>query len=230
MKILRIIGILFFFYLLFYSCSKDKNISSSSSPNSNTDTIFPKSYFPAYPGSWWIYSNGDTMKVDKYIDVKYCKYDYKYQPPVYEEYIFPQIINKKIFPGNDTAIVHTVYVKGYSISTCGGTCGSYFVPILCDPSGNCGEGYWDSFSGHKWAMITWKNDTSININSTTYNNTLITLQWDAGYFGYDVAQSHWMAREFYSKDIGLIRRDEKNTPFDTTFTTSFSLINYHINK
>ncbi|MBI3502427.1 MAG: hypothetical protein HY063_11605 [Bacteroidetes bacterium] len=223
MKVFLSICFLAIFYISFYSCSKDI-ATVSQSHTTKIDTIFPKSYFPTYPGSWWTYSNGATMKTDKYVDLRYNKNDYR-TTPEYEEYVLPRLLAKSIF-------YDTVYVKGYSLSTCGGTCGSYFVPILCDPNGDCGEGHWDYFSGHQWSLAIWKTDTSVVINPTIYSHTLITLQYDAGYFGIGMnnAEQYWMTREYYTKDIGLIKREERNTPFDTVITTKFTLVSYHINK
>lgn len=61
-KPLKNFTFLFFCLILFFSCKKEQNITP---PISTYDTISPKSYFPAYPGSWWKYIvNGTDVVFD----------------------------------------------------------------------------------------------------------------------------------------------------------------------
>ena len=87
-----------------------------------------------------------------------------------------------------------------------------------------------SWSGHQEWGETIKTDTSITINSTTFNKVLITKQWDRGWFGI-TPDDHWRVREYYAKNVGLIKRESRiHYPFDTTFVIEYTLLNYHINK
>ena len=36
----------------------------SCSDETDLDVVYPRSYFPAFPGSWWTYTNGERSLVD----------------------------------------------------------------------------------------------------------------------------------------------------------------------
>jgi len=53
-----IIAILFTVVINLFSCEKE----NGPGPADNFDTKFPREYLPAYPGSWWVYQTGDTLR------------------------------------------------------------------------------------------------------------------------------------------------------------------------
>lgn len=74
--------ILFLFAVFFMQCKKDSPIPEVITALATTsvimDTIYPSSYFPAYPKSYWRYldTNGDTSAVytsNTYIKDRYLK-------------------------------------------------------------------------------------------------------------------------------------------------------------
>src|SRR5690554_623931 len=92
------------------SCEKDKETK----PNDNIvyDTIKPLDYFPAFPGSYWIYDNNDTLKVaDQYEKYIFNSAGYTAEPD-YDTLILPKLILNGIYNGVDTF----AYVKENSIS------------------------------------------------------------------------------------------------------------------
>ena len=75
------------------------------------DTIKPLEYFPAYPGSYWVYNNGETLKVDGYEKYIYNTAGYTAVPD-YDTIVIPKLILNGIFNNPDSY----AYVKEYSIS------------------------------------------------------------------------------------------------------------------
>lgn len=55
--------------VLMFSCKKEDFLY---------DTIMPQSYYPVYPGSWWIYQINDTGTVISSVSVAYEPHSYKY--------------------------------------------------------------------------------------------------------------------------------------------------------
>ena len=49
--------------VLFFSCEKEEE----------PPVIYPKSYFPVYPGSYWVYTNGETRTVEP----DYCLHSFQ---------------------------------------------------------------------------------------------------------------------------------------------------------
>ena len=193
------------------------------------DTIMPMDYFPAFPGSYWIYDNNDTLKVanvyEKYI-FNSAEYD---AVPDYDTLILPKLILNGIYNSPDTF----AYVNGYSISKSEGS--SYrdpaFKEILSLTEGSeftIESGYQE----HKITGKTIKVDTAIYIGTTKYENVIITVQFDYACVSYTGGTPEDCAtlREYYAKNIGLIKREKRNYPSDTDFVKEFEIKEYEINK
>lgn len=193
------------------------------------DTIRPLDYFPAFPGSFWIYDNNDTLKVvnqyEKYI---FNSSGYTLDPD-YDTLILPKLILNGVFNPSDTF----AYVNGCSISRSKES--DYRDPafkILLSLTEGSEFTIGGVIQGHKITGKTIKVDTTINIGMTEYKNVIITIQFDyacvlaTGSSPEDCAT----LREYYAKDVGLIKRETRNYPIDTDFVKDIELIKYEIKK
>ncbi|MES2587836.1 MAG: hypothetical protein V4622_02580 [Bacteroidota bacterium] len=219
---MRTIYIILFFGL--FSCKKDK-------VDDIYKTIEPLEYFPAYPGSYWVYSNGDTLKVtDKYEQCIFNSEGYSAVPD-YDTLILPKLILNKIYNPNDIS----AFVNGYSISkqTTSFYKDAAFKGILSLVEGDeFIKSYHDE--GHQTIGKTIKTDTTILIGNTIYQDVIVTIEFDkacpsnTNYSAEECAD----LKEYYSKNIGLIKRESRyNFPTGTApYITDFELIKCEIKK
>ena len=63
--------ILLLFVVFLYSCDKS-DVMNDGTVTLNYDTIRPLSYLPVYPGSYWIYDDGDSV----FTESEYKLYSY----------------------------------------------------------------------------------------------------------------------------------------------------------
>ena len=206
------------------SCEKDKpeNVIIY-------DTIMPLEYFPAFPGSYWIYDNGDTLIVtgqyEKYV---FNSAGYSAEPD-YDTLMLPKLILNGIFNSPDTF----AYVKEYSISK--PRQGDYrdpaFKSILSLKEG-AEFTIGGAVQGHKITGKTIKADTTIFIGSKEYNNVIMTIHFDyacvSGTGG--TPEDCATIREYYARNVGLIKREKRNYPVETDFVKEIELIKYDIKK
>ncbi len=207
------------------SCEKDKEIKPIESVA--YDTIIPLDYFPAYPGSYWIYDNNDTLKVadqyEKYI-FNSAEYD---EVPDYDTLILPKLILNGVFNPTDTF----AYVNGYSISK--ERISDYRDPAfkyILSETEDSTFAIGGRFQIHQIIGKTIKTDTSIIIGSATYDNVLITIELDLACHeqgGYPIDSCAYK-REYYAKGIGLIKRESGGYIPDENWTTDFELKEYNI--
>ena len=212
-----------YFYIIFsllfialFSCEKESDETIGVLP------IEPLEYFPAYPGSYWVYSNNDTLKVaDEYKSYTYQVYE---NGLTNKTGLFPQLILNGIY--NKGASI--AYVNEYSISA-----REYwhdapfpFISILSPTKGKIFFSY--NMDSHSLIGQTVIIDTSITINNVLYDDVIVTLYYDGHFIGTreEIADK----KEYYAKDIGLIKRETRDFPNDTLFTTDFYLISYHVNN
>jgi hypothetical protein len=217
--------------IFLFSCSKEiPTEAPASKPATPTplmlDTIKPLEYFPAYPGSYWKYSNNATMRVsDQYMMYVYNSASYS-APPHYDTLVLPQLSTEGIYPvGGDSYM----YINEYSRSK--GSPSSYrdpaFAGILETTEGKL-FAIGGAFQGHAKAGQTIKTDTSIFIGTQQYEHVIVTVEFDYAcrYVGGLPVEECAYKREYYAKDIGLIKREIK----DSIFKTAFELVEYNINK
>jgi hypothetical protein len=223
MKTIKIFVLLSFF-LGFISCDKD-NVEKPD----EYKTIVPLDYFPAFPGSYWVYDNGKTLKVaDQYEKYIFNSAHYSASPK-YDTLLLPKLILNGFFNSNDSF----AYVNEYAITKA--NISSYKDPafkcILSEFEDSIFEiGGRDQI--HKIVGKTIKKDTSIIINSRKYENVLITIELDLScneQGGYPVDSCAYK-REFYAKGIGLIKRESGSYIPVNKWTTDFELKEYHIEK
>ena len=223
---------LYFAFLIFLgmliSCNKDIEIQAINNFVA-FDTIKPMEFFPAYPGSYWIYDNNETLKVAN----QYEKYIYNSagytSEPEYDTLVLPKFILNGIYNQGDTF----AYLKEYSLSKSSSS--NYrdpaFKKLLSLTEGSefvIGE----AVQGHKTTGKTIKVDTSIFIGTQKYENVIVIIQFDNSFLS-EFAQTPEecaFLREYYAKNIGLIKREKRNYPMDTVFIKDIEITKYEINR
>jgi hypothetical protein len=200
-----------------FACKKDESILDNNPTNPNTttyDTIFPLDYFPAFPGSYWKYvdSNNDTTII---------KTDSLYQKDYYT-------IGSAAY-ASDTFFVpiyNQIPIWGYKAHTGPiSNSGSYpLTRILSDslPVGSNWIIY--NWSGTQVSRKIMVKDTTITISSNSYYPTIIVEEYYSNGTPYYI----WIAKRYYTKNIGLIREDLYNS-IDSTISTK-KIIDYFINN
>lgn len=209
------------------SCDKDTETNPSNSVV--YDTIQPLNYFPAYPGSYWVYDNNDTLKVagqyEKYI---FNAAGYTAEPD-YDTLILPKLILNGVFNLTDTY----AYVNGHSISKASES--NYRDPAFKELL-SLTEGSEFIIGGavqnHKITGKTIKVDTVITIGAIEYNDVVMTIQFDEACVSGTGGSPEDCAtlREYYAKDIGLIKREMSNHSTESGFIKDFELISWEIKK
>ncbi len=192
------------------------------------DTIKPLEYFPAYPGSFWVYDSNDTLRADTYEIYVYNIAGYDAEP-VYDTLVLPRLVLNGVFnPGDAYA-----YVKGYSITKPGMS--SYrdppFKELLSLTEGAEFIIGGESF-GHRIAGRTVKVDTVIHIGTTIYENVIMTIHFDYACVSSTGGTPEECAtlREYYARDVGLIKRERRNHPLEAEFVKDIELVEFSINR
>jgi hypothetical protein len=203
MKYLLFIGFVIGSCALFFSCKKDK--APPVTIPKTIDTLYPLSYLPVYPGSYWKYvdSNGDST-----IDITNPTYELDYYITGWE--------------ASDTFYVpkyNGINIWGYKEHLDLGP--SYAIPmrIVLDETLTIGAdwmyvGWGGSYRYRKITAI----DTSITIFGNTYYPTIIVEEYSPQ------GLPSWISRRYYTKNIGLIKEE-------TELPANVKLIyDYHINN
>ncbi len=225
-KTITIIGLLL---VLIGLISCDKEHETLTNKNVVYDTIKPLSYFPAFPGSYWIYDNGDTLRVaDQY--QMFVEGIGNGDPLFYDTIILPKLELNNIYMSYGL----NGFVKQYELTT---PSGASYIPSPTYQSILSTK--MDSvfingppIQGHYLMAKTIAVDTVIYIGAIKYENVIVTMYWDdacitAGYGNSpeDCAD----LKEYFGKNIGLIKREHRYHA-DTIFIKDFELTDYHIEK
>lgn len=188
---------------------------SSCGSESNLSIVYPKEYFPAFPGSWWVYSNGERWTVlPDYVS-------HQYQPDINStEYTTESLV----------PCINSQYLYEYEI-----TQNSTRFPVkkLLTESKTADPWLVDSVNG-----IAIKRKTIAALDSLYLYKPWESAENDSVLF-YDVVivveftdtltVEKWNIKEYYAKDIGLICT-EINNPYDTLSPiVQKILLEYYIN-
>lgn len=192
-------------------------------PDPIPETVYPLPYFPAYPGSYWIYQNNLTLRVaDQYEEYIFNKNSYD-DVPDYDTLLLPKLIANGIFNGPDSF----AYVKEYSISKAknSGYRDPAFYGILSEEEG-ARFPITGSFGGYQTIGKTIKVDTTITVNDVEFQHVIIVIRYDAACpMSNEVCATQ---KEYYARDVGLIRRENREYP--NGMVTTLELVDYKINK
>lgn len=191
--------------LLFASCKKDNPL----------DVIVPKEYLPAYPGSYWDYTNGERISVH----TEYVVHSYGESinsPSKSTEKLVPKIGNEYLYEYKITQNSIVYPLKQLLTET---VSSSWIVNELN------GENYYRKtieIIDTMYIKLPSDNDA---LDSVLYLNTLVVVEYTDS-----MTVEKWNTKEYYSKNVGLIR-SEVNNPYDNIDpVVQKQLIYYYISK
>lgn len=163
--------LLSFSVLFLHSCLKDKvpsNECISTFIDINVeDTIFPKEYFPAKPGSYWVFDNGDSITSESWEKVTIYK-------PLGDSYcgfierrtaVVPKINKYFDFVWGDQGVINITE----------DSLGNRIYPYFQDQVGAIGieKYYWDAIDEYvKFQVGVIDKFDSVKINSITYYDVI----------------------------------------------------------
>lgn len=203
---------LFSMLIVIAACTKDVVPDPVPNPPSY-NTLEPFSYFPAYPGSFWKYvdSNGDTTLKETAPSYQADHYTFGSAAYVSDTFLVP------FYDG--------IPIWGYEAHTGPiSNSGSYPFTRIVSDSLPVGSSWFISYwSGTAISRKIIAKDTSLVINGNTYAPTIAVEE----YFSQGPSSYIWLARRFYTKNIGLVREDIFNTS-DSTVNTK-ELIDFFVN-
>ncbi|RFC55542.1 hypothetical protein [Brumimicrobium aurantiacum] len=200
--------------LNFMSCTKDNSIQEVEN-ESCLNPVLPGEYFPAYPNSWWKYSNEENETIVYETANKYQLCDNECRPRFLN-------LDKCI---HENAIVHEFYSGLGASST---ILSPIYTPFLdsiavCPVSFSTFETQ-DAFLHQedvRFRRQTTVLDTNLYVDGTIYNDVLVvyeTNKFDSTHRYYD----------YFSKNIGLIRRDSVDQSDTTNLIELLKLEDYHL--
>lgn len=207
-------GILFAIALFIPGCTKDK---AAELPNACADKQLPGEYFPAYPKSWWDYRNQSNELIQYSIANDYMDCYGKCRPYFNNLNMCLQgenmIFSIYVGQGNSAVIGSPIY------STTAGEV------LFCMLSFSTFEYRGVFVSGHDeipWRRLTLTTDTSITLsNQQTFHNVIIVKETN-------IYKPGWLYFDYFSKNIGLIKRDSASVNDSTQLTQILMLEDYHI--
>ncbi|MGC8865366.1 MAG: hypothetical protein ACP5O2_06555 [Bacteroidales bacterium] len=188
------------------SCNKEENPQ----PQTKTyDTLFPHPALPTWPGSYWVYNTGDTLKALDYKLIVYNKAAYDALPE-YDTLVVVRLQVKNIFNLPDTF----AFLKNNELSRPRDAFyrTSSFIPLFSKTPGIFYVS--QSWQGHALVGETLTVDTCVTVGMLDFERVFVVQWFDnaaAQMFG---KQKAVFKREFWVENVGLIRRDEKPVPSD----------------
>ena len=187
-----LLAILFFFV----TCKKEKSIS----------TIYPLSFFPVYPGSFWKYLENDSDTIISYTSAEYLENSYEGKNGSTETVLVPYLDGNPIYQYNKV-VYHSFHDPD-----------PYYQlwPVLSDiPGTEISADYFDPrypYGGENF-FVTEKTDSTI----------LMTGHW-----GNWTAYASHVSYELFRKNVGLYSYFVVDTLLNDTLYKK-RLIESHIN-
>ena len=170
--------------LLLTSCKK----------NDSYNYVYPKTYLPAYPGSYWDYSNGERSSVD----------------PEYQLYSYETSVSSNVKSG--TVYVPRLdgqYLYEYSITQ---NSTVYPVKKLLEETVSSDPWVVNVLNNEKIDRETTQILDSLVIHypgkDSVFRNVVVVVEYIDS-----LTAQRWNVKEYYAKNVGLIRRDINN-PWD----------------
>lgn len=200
--------------LVLGGCKKD-NINNVLIPPKTYPKRYPKEYLPTYPGSYWVYDNGDTNRTGA-------------------TYVTAEIFSANRNFGTGEVSCHSIetamytvylgkYVKDYTVygQDSKGVCTSY--TLLSEIIGETMTLY--ASKQYRTELIVKSKDVQIELpNGKVYDNVIVMNKVNLGGPELDV-------EIYYAKGIGLIGQKTIENYFtqDTIPVWDKYLVDYHIN-
>ncbi len=192
MKNFLSIYLIFILFGLIFSCTKiKKECNDVVIKEYDNDTVLPSDYFARYPGSWWNYTDGDSIKIQSWNNLK----THKSIPngncrTIYE--------NNHILPGqtfgNCTVVTHP------DLSD------SEFIPYISETPGIIYTKVTKINEGTStYSIKVFPKMDSLVVNQVVYYD-VIKVRHLSEYYYYHVGNAGNGGMDYYySKNIGLIR-------------------------
>lgn len=204
-----------------FGCEKEENPQ----PQPKTyDTAYPHPVFPAWPGSYWVYNTGDTLKALDYMLLVYNKASYD-AAPQYDTLVVVRLEVKNIFNLPDTF----AFLKHVELSRPRGASyrQSFFSPLFSKSPGIFYTS--EPWQGHAMVGETIATDTTVLVGLLGFEKALV-IQWFDNLVAQMMSkQQAVFRREFWVENVGLIRRDEKPVPSGPEkFTMTLQLTRWYI--
>ncbi|NOZ47789.1 MAG: hypothetical protein GXO79_13560 [Chlorobi bacterium] len=252
------------------------------------ETILPEKYLPVYPGSWWIYSNGETKTtgssyvLNSYQDDIASPYEtdkvfvpfwdghYVYGYSITQnstEFPLKLLLSEKKnttwfvgrFEGRD--IMRKTISKDISVSI---VQYPYNNPVNCDTSfiektetivtdtswelvpvdecsdaDNCDTVFVEDPDNGVIYPLFYEWNTVYDSYDTTFIDTLIVCDSIRMYDSVIVVKEYiegldedtcWISKEYYAKNIGLIKREIGSCADSSASITDFEIVKFFINR
>ncbi len=183
-------------------------------PPASYDTLFPFSYLPAYPGSWWKYVSGKGVQTMVEADSSYVLDFYEDQSAAYiSDTFYVPVYNNYPLWGYES------HEGPISFS------GSYPLRRILSDS----LPVWASWNVYHWGGTAVDRkiiakDTAIAIGQQSFFPTIVIEE----YYSSGPPTYIWLFKRYYTKNIGMIREDSLN--YNTMTVTTRELDAYFINN
>ncbi len=205
MRTLHILSLLLVSALAFSGCEKE----------SDPVYVTPKSYLPAYPGSYWDYTDGTRLKTAS----DYVQHQYQLAPNSTDNSAV------KLVP-----YYNSQYLYEYQVWQ-----DVPLFPLKKLLSESATENPWvvNEVNGVKIYRKTTRILDSLIVSYPPFNATSDSIFYsviEVVEYNDTLGVARWNTREYYAKNVGLIRTDINN-PFDSLgFVTVSTLQGYFINN
>lgn len=179
------------------------------------DTIFPKAYLPAYPGSHWTYLDQNDSTIISEVS---------------GDYILDYYIEQEAAYISDTFYVpalNHIPLWGYEAHT--GPIshgGSYPLTLVLNDTAEVGFSWSVAhWAGNENRRIILARDTMIQLSTNlTFSSVIVVKEYQSR----PENVPEWWYKRYYAKDLGLIK-EEYWFSYDSTYK-SMDLLEYKINK
>ncbi len=189
-------------------------LTSACEKDAEPKYVLPKDYLPAFPGSFWDYTNGERVITSQEYELHSYQKSINSTEETPEQYV-------PVYGGN--------YLYEYSIIQ-----QSNKYPLKQLLAENVGGAWEVNFINNTKILrqVIEKKD-SVIIPFPPFTNPIDSVIKDVVVvveFLDSLGAKRWNTKEYYAKNIGLIKV-EANNPFDTMPPVLIKQIqNYHINK
>ena len=177
----------------------------------------PGDYFPAYPNSWWRYTNGDNELVEYKISNDYQECEGKCRPVFsnLNKCIQANSLIQRFYAGLGTSAILESPIYSTIIDS-----------VLVCPISFSTFQQQDAFLGPddvRYRRKATTMDTIITINGMTYTNVLIVYEYDK----FDSLHRYY---DYFAENIGLIKRDSVNHRDTTDLVEILRLESFNVEK
>lgn len=203
------------YYKVIISDSLNEKIADSIFVASH-DTINTSPYIAAYPNSYWVYSNGDTVFCNMFKKFPYISKTYwvDYSLSLYgiiypiDSIYLPVLGNQPII--NDK---YLNYLWQYN----------HEIVLVSTLKDQIFHNSYDEREGIELIKAI-AIDTSIEIGNQLYENVII-MERGGGATGSSFEDLWGYERTYYAKNIGLIRKEHRSAE-DSIYSNDFDLVDY----